>query len=130
MPTGTLEHANLSVTNPERSAELFKQLCGWVERWRGESQLGGKTIHVGEPAIGAGYIALYNGDHVTGDYSKGQPLNHVGLAVDDLDAAEKVVVAAGLEPFGHDDYDPGKRFYFFDWDGIEFEVVSYAGDAV
>ncbi|MEC9109847.1 MAG: VOC family protein, partial [Pseudomonadota bacterium] len=45
--------------------------------------------------------------------------------VDDLDAAEKIVATHGLEPFGHDDYEPGRRFYFFDWDGIEFEVVSY-----
>ena len=44
----------------------------------------------------------------------------------DLNAAEAVVVAAGLEPFNHADYEPGRRFYFFDWDGIEFEVVSYA----
>ncbi len=128
MPTGRLEHANLSVTRPDRSAELFKQLCGWEERWRGESKLGGNTIHVGEPGNGAGYLALYTGDHVTGDYSKGQPLNHVGVLVDDLKAAEVVVVAAGLEPFGHDNYDPGERFYFFDWDGIEFEVVSYSGE--
>ncbi len=128
MSTGRLEHANLSVTRPERSAELFKQLCGWEERWRGDSKLGGKTIHVGEPGNGAGYLALYTGDHVTGDYAKGQPLNHVGLLVDDLKAAEDVVVGAGLKPFGHDDYDPGKRFYFFDWDGIEFEVVSYSGE--
>ena len=129
MPTGKLEHANLSVTRPERSAELFKQLCGWHERWRGESKLGGNTIHVGDPANGDTYLALYTGDHVTGDYKKGQPLNHVGLVVDELDEAEKVVVAAGLKPFGHDDYEPGERFYFFDWDGIEFEVVSYAGEA-
>ncbi|MFL0357050.1 VOC family protein [Erythrobacter sp. GH1-10] len=129
MSRGRIEHANLSVTRPERSAELFKQLCGWEERWRGKSQNGGDTIHVGEPGNGASYLALYTGDHVTGDYSKGQPLNHVGLLVDDLDDAEKVVVASGLEPFGHDDYQPGKRFYFFDWDGIEFEVVSYEGDA-
>ena len=53
------------------------------------------------------------------------PLNHVGLVVDDLDAAEAVVIAAGLEPFSHADYEPGRRFYFFDWDGIEFELVSY-----
>ena len=39
------------------------------------------------------------------------------------------MISAGLEPFGHDNYDPGERFYFFDWDGIEFEVVSYAGEA-
>ena len=49
----------------------------------------------------------------------------VGLVVDDLDAAKAVVKAAGLEPFNHADYEPGRRFYFFDWDGIEFEIVSY-----
>ena len=58
-------------------------------------------------------------------YRKGFPLNHLGLIVDDLDAAEKVVIDAGLKPFGHDDYEPGRRFYFFDWDGIEFEMVCY-----
>ena len=62
-------------------------------------------------------------------FSKGEPLNHVGLLVDDLDAAEAVVEEAGLEPFSHGDYEPGKRFYFFDWDGIEFEIISYEGDA-
>ncbi len=126
MPTGQIEHANISVTDPDRSAELFKQLLGWEERWRGPSQKYGWTVHVGDETT---YLALYTGDHVKGDYSKGQPLNHVGLVVDNLDAAEKVVTSNGLSPFGHDNYEPGKRFYFFDWDGIEFEVVSYTGDA-
>jgi len=129
MPNGTIEHANLTVTNPERSAELFKQLCGWEERWRGQSKLGGDTVHIGAAENGATYLALYTNGDVRADttrrYAKGQPLNHIGLLVDDLAAAETVVSAAGLEPFGHDDYDPGRRFYFFDWDGIEFEVVSY-----
>ena len=132
MPTGQLEHANLTVSDPQRSAELLKQLCGWGERWSGPSKLGGQTIHVGQPGDGGGYVALYTNADVRAEggrnYSKGQPLNHLGLLVDDLRAAEDVVRAAGLEPFGHDDYDPGARFYFFDWDGIEFEVVSYAGD--
>lgn len=126
MPQGQIEHANLTVTDPERSAKLFKQLCGWHERWRGPSQSGGKTIHVGSASS---YLALYTNDSARGGFKKGVPLNHIGLLVDDLDAAEAVVVEAGLKPFGHDDYEPGKRFYFFDWDGIEFEIVSYAGDA-
>ncbi|MGB3469558.1 MAG: VOC family protein [Erythrobacter sp.] len=126
MPKGQIEHANISVTNPERSAALLRSLLGWEERWRGESKLGGNTIHMGDPALGDTYIALYTSEKVAGEYSKGQPLNHLGLTVDDLEAAERAVTAAGLEPFGHDDYDPGRRFYFFDWDGIEFEVVSYA----
>lgn len=128
MPTGTLEHANLSVTNPERSAAFLKDLCGWKERWRGPSQMSGWSLHVGDPDNGQTYLALYTGDHVAGQYSKGQPLNHVGLVVDDLEAAEKVVATHGLIPFGHDDYEPGRRFYFFDWDGIEFEIVWYSPD--
>ena len=59
------------------------------------------------------------------DFAKGRPLNHIGVEVDDLDAIEAKVVAAGLKPFGHADYDPGRRFYFLDPDGIEYEVVSY-----
>ena len=133
MPTGTIEHANLTVTNPQRSAELFKQLLGWEERWRGQSALGGDSLHIGQAGDGAAYIALYSNDDVRADngrrYSKGQPLNHIGLVVNDLQAAEQAVISAGLEPSGHEDYEPGRRFYFFDWDGIEFEVVSYAGAA-
>jgi catechol 2,3-dioxygenase-like lactoylglutathione lyase family enzyme len=87
--------------------------------------LGGHTIHVGTDAQ---YLALYTNDPVSAanpQYKKGQPMNHVAMTVDDLDAIEAKIVAAGLKPFGHDDYDPGRRFYFFDWNGIEFEIVSY-----
>lgn len=124
MPTGHLEHINITVSDIDRSAALLERLCGWHIRWRGPSQLGGETIHVGNERD---YIAVYTkGAPLTARFAKGAPLNHVGLVVDDLAAAEAVVKAAGLEPFNHADYAPGKRFYFFDWDGIEFEMVSYA----
>lgn len=118
-----LEHANITVSDPERSAALLHDLCGWHERWRGPAINNGWTIHCGSDTD---YIALYTPGHAQAErFAKGVPLNHVGLLVDDLDAAEAVVVAAGLTPFNHGDYEPGRRFYFFDWDGIEFEVVSY-----
>ena len=44
----------------------------------------------------------------------------------DLDAIEARVRNAGLEPCNHGDYEAGRRFYFDDPDGIEYEVVSYA----
>ena len=123
MAIAQIEHANLTVTDPARSAALFGKLCGWKIRWKGPSMMGGETIHVGSDDS---YLALYTNERASGDYSKGQPLNHVGIKVDDLEQAEKVVLAAGLETFSHSDSDPGpKSFYFFDWDGIEFEVVSY-----
>ena len=46
--------------------------------------------------------------------------------VDDLDAVEAKVVQAGYEPYSHADYEPGRRFYFNDADGVEFEVVAYS----
>lgn len=123
MSVARIEHANLTVSDPERSAALFERLCGWHERWRGPSQLGGWTIHVGSATE---YLALYTNEGRGGPFAKSVPLNHVGIEVDDLEAAEAVVAAHGLEPINHGDYEPGRRFYFFDWDGIEFEVVSYA----
>ena len=122
MSKGWIEHVNLTVSDNERSAAFLGRLLGWRRRWAGPAQGGGRTIHIGEDAT---YLALYSdgGDHSR--QIKGVPMNHVGFLVDDLDAAEQVVIDAGLEPFGHDDYEPGRRFYFFDWDGIEFEVVSY-----
>ena len=67
MPTGQLEHVNISVSDPGRTADLLREL------------------------------------------------------------AERVVVDAGLVPFSHSHYQPGPRsFYLFDWDHIEWEVVSYA----
>lgn len=124
MPKGYLEHANLTVSDPDRSAALLAALCGWHERWRGPSKSGGRTIHVGNERD---YIAFYASPKAppATPCALGQPLNHVAVVVDDLDGAEAVVTRAGLKPYGHDDYDPGRRFYFCDWDGIEFEVVTY-----
>jgi len=119
-----LEHVNVTVTDPERAARLLEALFDWRVRWAGPARNGGHTIHVGS---GDDYIALYTGRVAYGPetFAKGQPLNHVGVEVDDLAAVEAKVVAAGLKPFGHEDYDPGRRFYFLDPDGIEYEVVSY-----
>lgn len=120
-----IEHVNITVRDPERSAKLMHDLFGWNIRWQGPSLNGGRTIHVGDDQF---YLALYTsqGAETPDDaFRKGRPLNHVGIVVDDLDEAERRVVAAGLEPFNHGDYDPGRRFYFFDFDGTEFELVSY-----
>lgn len=126
MAHAMIEHVNLTVSDPERTAKLMESLFGWKERWRGAARDNGFTIHIGNETS---YIALYtgpNGQHADARYAKGEPLNHVGVLVDDLDAVEQRVIAAGFDPFNHADYEPGRRFYFFDPDGIEYEIVSYA----
>jgi catechol 2,3-dioxygenase-like lactoylglutathione lyase family enzyme len=123
MPNRFIEHVNLTVTSPPRTAKLIEHLFGWHIRWDGSARDGGRSIHVGDDR---NYLALYAPPgEPSARYPKGEPLNHIGIVVDDLDAIEAKVTAAGLKPFGHDDYDPGRRFYFLDFDGIEFEIVSY-----
>ena len=126
MTAGRIEHVNLTVSEPERSADLMHTLFGWEIRWQGPSMANGQTIHVGSDTD---YLALWSNPDVRAAapaFSKGAPMNHIGVVVDDLDAVEAKVRAAGLESFSHGDYEPGRRFYFLDWNGIEFEVVSYA----
>jgi catechol 2,3-dioxygenase-like lactoylglutathione lyase family enzyme len=125
MTNGTVEHVNITVSDPQRSAALLRDLFGWQIRWEGPSMADGHTIHIGTKDS---YIALYTNPEVRAAdpmFNKGEPMNHIGITVDDLDAVEAKVIAAGLEPFNHGDYEPGRRFYFFDWNGIEWEVVSY-----
>ena len=45
--------------------------------------------------------------------------------VEDLDATEQKIKTLGYPTHSHADYEPGRRFYFDDENGIEFEVVSY-----
>ena len=119
-----MEHANLAVSDIDRLSDFLQTLLGWRVRWRGPAMNGGETIHVGTDAA---YLALYTNPQVKarGPVRLGFPLNHIGLQVDDLDSAQAVVEANGLVTYHHSDYAPGRRFYFLDWDGIEFEVVCY-----
>lgn len=129
MSAGILEHVNLTVKDPDATAALLCKLFGWQIRWKGDAKAGGTTIHVGADNS---YLAIYSGAAgkplETGydNYSSVGGLNHIGVVVDDLDAVEARVKAAGLVPGSHADYEPGRRFYFDDPDGIEFEVVSYS----
>jgi catechol 2,3-dioxygenase-like lactoylglutathione lyase family enzyme len=125
MQAAFIEHVNLSVSDPDRSAGLLQRLFGWRVRWEGTGMDGGRVLHVGDDRV---YIAVYQRHGALEEgfrYSKGAPLNHVAIQVENLDAVERGVEAAGLVPFAHGDYEPGRRFYFNDHDDIEFEVVSY-----
>ena len=130
MSVPRIEHVNVTVSDPERAANMLERLFGWQVRWQGAAQNGGRTIHIGTKDA---YIALYTGSNISYGpeyFVKGRPLNHIGIEVHDLDAVEARVVEAGLTPFSHGDYEPGRRFYFLDPDGIEYEVVSYQPAAV
>lgn len=124
----TLEHANITVSDAGRTAGWLCDVFGWRLRGQGPSINGGHSIHVGDDTS---YIALYQPAEApnapVSTYSTRGGLNHVAVVVDDLNAAEARVKAAGFKTGSHADYEPGRRFYFDADDGIEFEVVSYQG---
>ncbi|QMU56945.1 MAG: VOC family protein [Boseongicola sp.] len=126
MAQARLEHVNLTVTDPKATAAWIERIFGWKIRWQGAGMQTGHTIHIGEDDT---YLALFTyGDAQKGNetsYHTVGGLNHVAVVVDDLDATEQRVIAEGFTPKSHADYEPGRRFYFYDGDGIEFEVVQY-----
>ena len=122
----SLEHLNVTVADPSATADMLCTIFGWHVRWQGPGMTTGHTVHVGSATS---YVALFtfggSEDATEDTYRHKGGLNHIGVTVDDLDAVERKVIAAGYRPRSHADYEPGRRFYFEDENGIEFEVVSY-----
>ncbi|MHA3915239.1 VOC family protein [Halovulum sp. GXIMD14793] len=121
-----LEHTNFTASDPLKTAAWMEEVFGWKIRWQGATLGGGYSVHVGTDID---YVAVYSPKEApkpgASSYETVGGLNHIAVTVDDLDATERKVTAAGFEPHNHADYEPGRRFYFRDHDGVEFEVVQY-----
>ncbi|GAB5461806.1 MULTISPECIES: VOC family protein [Hoeflea] len=126
MTRSTLEHVNFTVPDASSTAKWLCDVFGWKIRWQGPAQNGGLSIHVGTDDA---YLAVYTPKEArargTVEKNRIGNMNHVGVVVEDLEAVEAKVKALGYVPYNHDDYEPGRRFYFDDENGIEFEVVNY-----
>lgn len=121
-----IEHINVTVADPDATARILCQLFDWHIRWTGAAMGNGRTVHVGGDKS---YVALFSfgGEQIDASesYRTRAGLNHIGIVTDDLDQAEQRVITAGYRPEKHADYEPGRRFYFTEENGVEIEVVSY-----
>lgn len=124
-----LKHVNITVGDPNETAALLADLFGWHIRWEGAAINCGYTVHVGTHDS---YVALYTGPGgsahqkpADNSYLQRAGFNHLGVVVDDVDETERKVKSLGFETHSHANYEPGKRFYFHDNDGVEYEVISY-----
>ncbi len=123
-----LEHLNVTVEDPDATAQLMIELFGWHVRWSGGAKGTGHSVHVGTDTC---YIAFYTGPdgpqqaEADTSYRQKAGLNHIGIVVDDLDVVEEKVKARGFKTHSHADYEPGRRFYFHEENGVEIEVVQY-----
>ncbi len=124
MTSATLEHVNYTVKDAEATSAKLCDIFRWKLRWKGPSKAGGTSVHIGTDDR---HLALYTPrESGSVDAPTHPQLNHIGVLVDNLEEIELRVIAAGYQPHSHQVYDPGRRFYFHDENGIEYEVVSYS----
>ena len=118
-----LEHVNLTVSDLARSTAFYQRLFGFDLRWEGTLTDGRPAAHVGDDRH---YVALFQGagPAPTPDYHQ-TGLNHFGFVVDDLEEMKRRLRELGATPHSEQDYEPGRRLYFLDPDGIEIELVEY-----
>ena len=104
----SLEHANITVSDPEKTAAWMQAVFCWRIRWQGPALESGFTLHIGTETQ---YLALY----CPADMQKtpSDPhgflggLNHIGVCVRDLVACEARAKKAGFTPREHAVYEPG-----------------------
>ena len=119
-----LEHVNLTVSNLEQSVEFYSKLFDFRVRWEGTIESGQPAAHIGDDRC---YLALFQATekgHANQDYGA-VGLNHFGLVVDNLNESRQRLSQLGITPTTEADYEPGRRLYFLDPDGIEVELVEY-----
>jgi len=123
-----LEHVNMSVANLDQTIGFYQDLLGLKVRWRGITPSGLNAAHIGDER---NYLALFEiGEHERKRASYDElGLNHFGFVVDDLDNAKRKLLALNVEPTMEADYEPGRRLYFLDPNGVEVELVQYSNPA-
>ncbi|NVK30827.1 MAG: VOC family protein [Gammaproteobacteria bacterium] len=120
-----LEHINLTVEDPKRTAAKLCQLLNWRIRWQGASLNEGYTVHVGDDHH---YIALYAQPSkipMTGDtYQTPAAVNHIGIETNDLDEFRQHLSDLDITITAQNQTPPGQRLYLF-VDEIELEILQY-----
>ena len=119
-----LEHVNMSVADLDQTIAFYQQLLGLNVRWRGTTPSGLEAAHIGDERHYLALFAIGDREHKEADYDE-LGLNHFGFVVDDLDTAKRKLKDLNVEPTMEADYEPGRRLYFLDPNGVEVELVQY-----
>jgi catechol 2,3-dioxygenase-like lactoylglutathione lyase family enzyme len=125
-----MEHANLHVRHFEDAVRFLKTAFPDFEV-RSESVRDGlRWMHIGTDET---YIALnetsFDGSAGKQPYDRKPGINHLGYEVDDVDALQQRLSAAGFRDSTYPNNHPHrKRVYFYDTDGNDWEFVQYFTD--
>jgi catechol 2,3-dioxygenase-like lactoylglutathione lyase family enzyme len=126
-----LEHANLAVRDIDAMIRFLKTAFPEF-RVRGEGTTPGKGrwVHVGTDET---YIALSEATKPPVEpwvpYAGVPGMNHLGFAVDDVEAVRVRMSAAGYRDSTVPNAHPHRRrVYFYDPEGNDWEFIEYASD--
>ena len=126
-----LEHANVHVREIDAIVKfLATALPDFRIRHDGTDEDARRWVHVGNDDT---YIALYEATAEPAEpwvpYAGRPGVNHLGYAVDDVEAVRQRLAAAGyVETTVGNDHPYRRRVYFNDPEGNDWEFVEYASD--
>ncbi len=127
-----LEHANLSVRDIDAMIGFLRTAFPEFRvRGEGKTLLGARWVHVGSDET---YIALNQATSDPGEpwvpYGGKPGTNHLGYEVDDVDAVQARLKAAGYRESTVPNAHPHRRrVYFCDSEGHDWEFVQYSSES-
>jgi len=125
-----IRHIAITAEDPFVTAELFKQGLGLREIGRGDSDLA-REVYLTDGYINLAIVCWKRTKQNPNPYPEGYGLDHFGVQVDDLDAAEVRVKDTGatLQPPPKVDLSKlGGRFFFekkYTLAGVKFDLSSH-----
>ena len=127
-----IEHANLAVRDVDETIRFLKTAFpDFRVRREGKTWQGARWVHVGTDDT---YIAVNEASREPAErwvpYGGRPGLNHLGYAVDDVEALRARLTAAGYRDSTVPNHHPHRvRVYFHDAEGNDWEFVEYLVDA-
>ena len=127
-----MEHANLHVRHFDDAVRFLKTAFPDFEVRSESTEDGLRWMHIGTADT---YIALNETTQARNEsqnpYNGAPGVNHLGYEVDDVDALQQRLAAAGFKDSTYPNKHPHrKRVYFYDADGNDWEFVQYFTDDV
>ena len=128
--TSRLEHANIIVRDIDKTEKFLRTAFPEFEIRRDVRRRKGRWMHIGTEDT---YIALNEATTEPAEswlpYSGRPGFNHLAYEVDDTDALQERMRAAGYKDSTVPNNHPHrKRVYFYDPDGNDWEFVQYLSD--
>lgn len=123
-----LEHANITVPDIDAAISFLQLVDPDFRVWNDAGVGHDRWVHIG---CGDTYLAL-QAPNATGPTGaelvayRDRGVNHLGLAIKDVDAAAARLQAAGYHESYREERHPARiRRYFSDSAGLEWELVEY-----